>query len=75
MGDEDKQFEASPQKLKKAKEQGQVFKSKDLSTAIFLIAMFGLLFAMAPVIWEEVAAMFILLFEQIPNASIEKVGW
>lgn len=75
MGDEDKQFEATPQKLKKAREQGQVIKSKDLSTAVFLIALFSLLFLMAPFIWQEIAAMFILLFEQIPNASIEKTGW
>jgi len=75
LGDEDKQFEATPQKLKKAREQGQVFKSKDLSTAVFLIALFSLLFLMAPLIWKEIAAMFILLFEQIPNASIEKIGW
>ncbi len=75
MSDEDKQFEASPQKLKKAREQGQVFKSKDLSTAIFLVALFSLLFGMAPFIWGEIASMFILLFEQIPNASIEETGW
>lgn len=75
MGDENKQFEASPQKLKKAREQGQVFKSKDLSTAVFLVAMFMMLFAMAPMVWHEIAAMFILLFEQIPNQTIEKVGW
>ena len=31
MGDENKQFEASQQKLRKAREQGQVVKSKDLS--------------------------------------------
>ena len=34
MGDEDKQFDATPQKLKKAREEGQVVKSKDFSTAI-----------------------------------------
>lgn len=75
MADEDKQFEATPHKLKKAREEGQVYKSKDLSTAIFLIAMFSLLIIMAPLIWHEIAAMFILLFDQIPNASIEKIGW
>ncbi len=75
MGDEDKQFEATPQKLKKAREEGQIFKSKDLSTAIFLIVMFTLLIMMGPLIWKEIATMLILIFEQIPNASIEKVGW
>ena len=36
MGDEDKQFEASQQKLQKARKEGQVVKSKDFSTAISL---------------------------------------
>lgn len=75
MADENKQFEATPQKLKKAKEEGQVFKSKDLSTAVFMIAMFMMVFAMAPFIWKEVATLFIQIFEQIPNKSIEAIGW
>ncbi|MEB3288094.1 MAG: flagellar biosynthesis protein FlhB [Vampirovibrionales bacterium] len=75
MGDENKQFEATPHKLRKAREQGQVFKSKDLSSAAFLIAMFMGLFAAAPLIWHEIAGLFIQVFEQIPNATIEKIGW
>lgn len=75
MGDENKQFEATPHKLKKARDQGQVFKSKDLSTAVFLVVMFMLLIGMAPFIWNEIAGLFIQIFEQIPNASIEKIGW
>lgn len=75
MADENKQFEASAQKLKKAKEEGQVFKSKDLSTAVFLMAMFMMLFSMAPFIWKEMASLFILIFEQIPNKSIDEIGW
>lgn len=75
MADENKQFEATPQKLKKAKEQGQVFKSRDLSSAVFLMAMFMLIFGMAPIIWKEIAALFILIFEQIPNRTIENIGW
>lgn len=75
MADENKQFEATPHKLKKAREQGQWYKSKDLSTSIFLIVMFFLFFVMAPLIWTEIARMFILIFEQIPNKTIEGVGW
>ena len=36
MGDEDKQFEASQQKLQKARKEGQVVKSKDFSTFIYI---------------------------------------
>lgn len=46
-----------------------------MSTAVFLVAMFLLLFVMAPIIWREIAGMFVLVFDQIPNASIEKTGW
>ncbi|MGE0201609.1 MAG: flagellar biosynthesis protein FlhB [Candidatus Melainabacteria bacterium] len=74
MGDENKQFEATPHKLKKAKEQGQVFKSKDLSSAVFLLVMFLMLFAMAPFIWQSIAEMFVLMYEQIPSGSIEDIG-
>lgn len=75
MADENKQFEATPNKLKKAKEQGQVFKSRDLSAAVFLLAMFMLIFQLAPFIWKETATLFILIFEQIPNKTIENIGW
>jgi flagellar biosynthesis protein FlhB len=75
LADENKQFEASGQKLKKAKDEGSVFKSKDLSSSIFLLAMFMILFKMAPFIWKEMASLFILIFEEIPNKSIEDIGW
>lgn len=74
MGDEDKQFEASAHKLKKAKEEGQVIKSKDVSTALFLILMFGLVYALAPLIWQQLAKLFILVFEQIPNKYLDDIG-
>jgi flagellar biosynthetic protein FlhB len=75
MADEDKQFEATPQKLKKAREEGQVVKSRDLSTAVFMLGMFMLLFNLAPLIWHEIAGFFIQVFEQVPNATLEKIGW
>ena len=74
MSDEDKQFDATPQKLKKAKEEGQVVKSKDFSTAISLLAMFMILNTIAPIIWEQISKMFVLIYEQIPNKSVENIG-
>ena len=74
MSDEDKQFDATPQKLKKAKEEGQVVKSKDFSTAISLLAMFMILNAVAPIIWEQISKMFVLIYEQITNKSVENIG-
>jgi flagellar biosynthetic protein FlhB len=75
LADENKQFEATAQKLKKSREQGQVFKSKDLSSAFFLLTMFLTIFGLAPFIWKEIATLFILVFEQIPNRSLENIGW
>ncbi|MCA9798385.1 MAG: flagellar biosynthesis protein FlhB [Cyanobacteria bacterium HKST-UBA04] len=74
MGDEDKQFEATPQKIKKAREQGQVIKSKDISTAIFLIVMFMFLYYMFPFIWKQLLRMFVLLYDEIPLISVENIG-
>jgi flagellar biosynthetic protein FlhB len=75
MADEDKQFEASPQKLKKAREQGQVIKSKDMSTAVFILVMFNVLFGLSKFIWSSFAELFIQIFDQIPNKTIDNIGW
>jgi flagellar biosynthetic protein FlhB len=74
MGDEDKQFEATPQKLEKARKEGQVVKSKDVSMAVSLLVMFWLLEKLAPFIWSEISQLFILLYEQIPNRSLDEIG-
>ncbi len=74
MGDEDKQFEASQQKLRKARKEGQVVKSKDFSTAISLIIMFIVIYALGPFIWGQIAGLFSNLYEQIPNANFDKIG-
>lgn len=74
MGDEDKQFDATPQKLKKAREQGQVVKSKDFSMAIALMVMFFTISALAPFIWEQICQLFVLMYEQIPNKTIDAIG-
>ena len=74
MGDEDKQFEASQQKLRKARKEGQVVKSKDFSTAISLIVMFMIIYALGPFIWSQIAGLFSNLYEQIPNANFDEIG-
>ncbi|MDO5437003.1 MAG: EscU/YscU/HrcU family type III secretion system export apparatus switch protein [bacterium] len=74
MGDEDKQFEASQQKLRKARKEGQVVKSKDFSTAISLIVMFLIIYSLGPFIWSQIAGLFSNLYEQIPNANFDQIG-
>lgn len=74
MGDEDKQFDATPRKLEQARKEGQVVKSKDFSTAISLLILFIAITALAPFIWNQIAQLFTLLYEQIPNGHLDKVG-
>ena len=62
MADEDKQFEASQQKLNKARKEGQVVKSKDFSTALGLIVMFSGIYALSPFIWEQISGLFTLMY-------------
>ncbi len=75
MGDEDKQFEASQQKLRKARKEGQVVKSKDFSTAISLIIMFLVIYGLGTTIWGLISGLFSDLYEQIPNAHLETIGY
>ncbi|MFI3300363.1 MAG: EscU/YscU/HrcU family type III secretion system export apparatus switch protein [Candidatus Gastranaerophilales bacterium] len=75
MGDEDKQFEATPRKLEQARKEGQVVKSKDFSTAISLLILFSTIFALAPFIWEQIEQLFVLLYEQIPNGHLAEIGY
>ncbi len=75
MGDEDKQFDATPRKLEQARKEGQVVKSKDFSTAVSLLVLFSVIFGLAPFIWNQIVQVFTLLYEQIPNAHLDKIGY
>lgn len=74
MGDEDKQFDATPRKLEQARKEGQVVKSKDFSTAISMLVLFVAINALAPFIWSQISKLFILCYEQIPNQHLENIG-
>ncbi|CDE93119.1 TPA: flagellar biosynthesis protein FlhB [Candidatus Gastranaerophilales bacterium HUM_6] len=75
MGDEDKQFDATPRKLEQARKEGQVVKSKDFSTAVSLLILFSVIFGLAPFIWNQIVQVFTLLYEQIPNTHTEQIGY
>ena len=74
MGDEDKQYDATPRKLEQARKEGQVVKSKDFSTAVSLLILFSAIFGLAPFIWNQITQLFTLLYEQIPNAHLNSIG-
>lgn len=75
MGDEDKQFDATPQKLDRARKEGQVVKSRDFSMAISMLVVFSAVFGLAPFIWEQIVSIFTLLYEQIPNSHLEDINY
>ncbi|MCI1274049.1 MAG: EscU/YscU/HrcU family type III secretion system export apparatus switch protein [Clostridiaceae bacterium] len=75
MGDEDKQFDATPRKLEQARKEGQVVKSKDFSTAISLLVLFSVIVGLAPFIWNQIVQLYTLLYEQIPNAHLGTIGY
>lgn len=74
MGDEDKQFEATPRKLEQARKEGQVVKSKDFSTAVSLLIIFMVINGLAPFIWDQISKLFVLCYEQIPNQHLNEIG-
>ena len=74
MGDEDKQFDATPRKLEQARKEGQVVKSKDFSTAVSLLVLFSAIVGIAPFIWNQIVQLFELMYEQIPNAHVGTIG-
>ncbi|MCD7739983.1 MAG: EscU/YscU/HrcU family type III secretion system export apparatus switch protein [Candidatus Gastranaerophilales bacterium] len=75
MGDEDKQFEASQQKLQKARKEGQVVKSKDFSTALALLVMFTVILKLSPFIWDQISILFVYLYDKIPEKHLEEIGY
>ena len=75
MGDEDKQYDATPQKLERARKEGQVVKSKDVSTAVSLLIVFSFINLIAPLMWNMLNGLFRSLYEQIPNQHLDSVGY
>ena len=70
----DKQFEATPHKLKEAHKKGQIFKSKDLSQLLTFIVGFFMIYYNAPFIYENISNLFQSLWGEIPRKSLSTIG-
>lgn len=70
----DKQFDATPHKLKEAHKKGQIFKSKDLTQLLTFIVGFFLIYYNVGFIWVNFAKLFTNLWTQIPNKSLSVIG-
>lgn len=70
----DKQFEATPHKLKEAQKKGQTFKSRDLSQLLTFIVGFFLIYYYSGFIYENIAKLFNALWLEIPKRSLSTIG-
>lgn len=65
----DKSEEPTPHRLREAREKGQIAKSKEVTTAILLIASYMLLKSTGASIWYGLNAMAQSIFNEIPNVN------
>lgn len=70
----DKQFDATPHKLKEAHKKGQVFKSKDLTQLLTFIVGFFIIYYNMGFIWENIASLINNLWGSIPLKSFSAIG-
>ena len=70
----DKQFDATPHKLKEAHKKGQVFKSKDITQLVTFIIGFFMIYYFASYIWQNLVRLFTALWSQIPQKSLSIIG-
>ena len=70
----DKQFDATPHKLKEAQKKGQVFKSKDLTQLVTFIVGFFMIYYSSGFIWQNCSKLFHTVWGQIPLRSLSKIG-
>lgn len=70
----DKQFDATPHKLKEAQKKGQTFKSKDITQLITFIVGFFMIYYFAGAVWENFAKLFTTLWSAIPKKSFATIG-
>ncbi|EKO3950208.1 flagellar biosynthesis protein FlhB [Vibrio fluvialis] len=55
---QDKTEKASPQKVKKAREQGQIPRAKEFTTAVIFLAVAIYFYAQLPAVWQSIAGVF-----------------
>ena len=70
----DKQFDATPHKLREAHKKGQVFKSRDITQLVTFIVGFFMIFYCSGFIWQKFVQLFNSLWTQIPHRSLSVIG-
>lgn len=72
---QDKTEKATPQKLKKAREQGQVPRSRDLATAVGIIACLYLMMLLMPHYLDDFRTLFLQSFVPLAGAGTTANAW
>ena len=62
--------EATPKKLQKAREKGEVAKSREVATAAVLLAAAGVLWATGPQVRQYLVSCFTLIFDTVERGAI-----
>src|SRR3989338_5644159 len=70
----DKQFDATPHKLREAHKKGQIFKSKDITQLVTFMVGFFMIFYLSGFIWQNFVHLFTSLWTQIPQKSLVAIG-
>ena len=70
----DKQFDATPHKLKEAHKKGQIFKSRDLTQLVTFLVGFFIIYYSSGFMWENFVRLFNVLWTQIPQKSLSAIG-
>ena len=70
----DKQFDATPHKLREAHKKGQVFKSKDITQLVTFIVGFFMIYYLSGFVWHTFVDLFNSLWTQIPYKSLSAIG-
>ena len=70
----DKQFDATPHKLREAHKKGQTFKSKDITQLVTFMVGFFMIYYLSGFIFQSFAELFNSLWTQIPRRSLSAIG-
>ncbi|MDD5383011.1 MAG: flagellar biosynthesis protein FlhB [Candidatus Margulisbacteria bacterium] len=65
----DKSEEPTPHRMREAREKGQVAKSREITVAFVLLLTYYSLNYFGPYIWQNLAEMFRVIFQLIPEAT------
>jgi len=74
FADEEKTEKATPKKRQDARKKGQVLKSKEINSAVLLLAMFLTVKFSSPMIYEELSNYFRVVFNEYMKRDITEIS-